>query len=213
MRDDPTTDDGFCGISALLAPAEMPPVPAGATAAVRHDRAAADRAAWARGSPPWPAERTAELLRLRERGLSGGQIARELGTTRNAVIGKLHRLGLTIVVTRVTSEEHRQKRREQKARLRERQRVQRLVLAAPKKRCADVPSAHLFSQKHNMPAKLAKLGKVPIWGLTAHSCRWPLFAGDEPFHRKFYCGDKAVRGAPYCGEHLRVSYGGNRSCR
>ena len=44
----------------------------------------------------WTEERVAELRRLWAQGLSASQIAKRLGTdiTRNAVIGKAHRLGL-----------------------------------------------------------------------------------------------------------------------
>lgn len=45
----------------------------------------------------WTEDRVATLRRLWADGLSASQIARELGSgvTRNAVIGKLHRLGLS----------------------------------------------------------------------------------------------------------------------
>ncbi len=43
----------------------------------------------------WTEQRVADLRRLWAEGLSASQIARRLGnTTRNAVIGKVHRLGL-----------------------------------------------------------------------------------------------------------------------
>ncbi|MDP3407259.1 GcrA family cell cycle regulator [Bosea sp. (in: a-proteobacteria)] len=45
--------------------------------------------------PLWTEERVARLKALLERGLSAGEIAEELGdVSRNAVIGKVHRLGL-----------------------------------------------------------------------------------------------------------------------
>lgn len=43
----------------------------------------------------WTPERTGPLVALWNEGKSGSQIANYLGTTRNAVIGKLHRMGLT----------------------------------------------------------------------------------------------------------------------
>src|SRR5262249_10722277 len=44
---------------------------------------------------PWTSERTELLKKLFDAGLSCSQIACEIGTTRNAVIGKMHRLGLS----------------------------------------------------------------------------------------------------------------------
>ena len=43
----------------------------------------------------WTSERIERLKRCLHAGLSCGQIAREIGVTRNAVIGKMNRLGLS----------------------------------------------------------------------------------------------------------------------
>jgi GcrA cell cycle regulator len=43
----------------------------------------------------WTSERIELLKRCLHAGLSCGQIAREIGVTRNAVIGKINRLGLS----------------------------------------------------------------------------------------------------------------------
>lgn len=43
----------------------------------------------------WTDERIAELTRLKREGLSISEIGRVMGTSRCAVVGKLHRLGLT----------------------------------------------------------------------------------------------------------------------
>ena len=43
----------------------------------------------------WTTERIALLKNLMDAGLSCGQIAREIGVSRNAVIGKVNRLGLS----------------------------------------------------------------------------------------------------------------------
>ena len=45
--------------------------------------------------PTWTPDRIEELKRLFEAGHTCSQIAREIGVTRNAVIGKISRLGLT----------------------------------------------------------------------------------------------------------------------
>ena len=43
----------------------------------------------------WTSERIELLKRYQRAGLSCSQIAREIGVTRNAVIGKMNRLGLS----------------------------------------------------------------------------------------------------------------------
>jgi GcrA cell cycle regulator len=42
----------------------------------------------------WPAERSARLIDMWTRGLSSSEIARELGVTKNAVVGRVRRLNL-----------------------------------------------------------------------------------------------------------------------
>ena len=49
----------------------------------------------------WTAERIADLTRLWEEGVTTAEIGRRIGVTKNAVIGKVHRIGL---VPRVVKE-------------------------------------------------------------------------------------------------------------
>ncbi|MCK5909829.1 MAG: GcrA cell cycle regulator, partial [Caulobacter sp.] len=50
----------------------------------------------------WSEERTATLKKLWLEGLSASQVARQLGgVSRSAVIGKVHRLGITVRETPV----------------------------------------------------------------------------------------------------------------
>lgn len=46
--------------------------------------------------PFWTAERIAEMHRMAEQGLSASQMARALGCSKNAVIGKLHRVKIRL---------------------------------------------------------------------------------------------------------------------
>jgi GcrA cell cycle regulator len=45
--------------------------------------------------PTWTPERIAELTRLWEEGITTAEIGRRIGVSKNAVIGKVHRIGLT----------------------------------------------------------------------------------------------------------------------
>ncbi len=49
-----------------------------------------------RQSAQWPEEKTARLRTLAEQGLSGSQIAKKMGLTRNQVIGRCWRLGIRL---------------------------------------------------------------------------------------------------------------------
>jgi GcrA cell cycle regulator len=45
--------------------------------------------------PTWTPERIADLTRLWEEGITTAEIGRRIGVSKNAVIGKVHRIGLT----------------------------------------------------------------------------------------------------------------------
>ena len=42
----------------------------------------------------WPEYRERMLVKMRDRGMTASEIAKAMGTTRNAIIGKMDRLGL-----------------------------------------------------------------------------------------------------------------------
>ena len=51
----------------------------------------------------WTPERIAELTRLWEEGVTTAEIGRRIGVTKNAVIGKVHRIGLVPRVVKETA--------------------------------------------------------------------------------------------------------------
>ena len=136
----------------------------------------------------WTDERLDLLKSGFTAGLSCRQIAVEVGVSRNAVIGKLSRLGLT---RGEFNAEPRVPRKERAAKSTPRLQFQMLrsvyangepVLGAP------VVSEHRCS--------LLELGK--------QSCRWPISTpGAEDF---CFCGNTPLKGAPYCAGHTRLAY-------
>jgi GcrA cell cycle regulator len=151
----------------------------------------------------WTDERVELLKKLWADGLSASQIAGRLGgVTRNAVIGKVHRLGLS---GRATSSRS----------------------SAPRPRRAHVPRAHrspslLFGTRGNTalkpsyeaelelhPALIEELviplhERASILTLKETMCRWPIGDPGEPeFH---FCGRKACNALPYCEHHARMAY-------
>lgn len=144
----------------------------------------------------WSSERIEELKRCFEAGLSSSQIARELGVTRNAVIGKMSRLGLSR--PRDAAARHFEQKRAGKLAHPKRPRLpvftQRALLtaafsAAPA--LADAPAIH-----DGRGCTLLELGHG--------KCRWPI---DHPGGEDvFFCGNEPVRGLPYCAGHARLAY-------
>jgi GcrA cell cycle regulator len=138
--------------------------------------------------PTWTTERV-ELLKTHfDAGLSCREIANEIGVSRNAVIGKLSRLGLT---RGEFVGEPRPAKRERTGKSIPRLQYQMLrtvyengepVLAAP------VVSEHRCS----------------LFELSKQRCRWPISTpGAEDF---CFCGNTPLEGAPYCAGHTRLAY-------
>jgi GcrA cell cycle regulator len=131
----------------------------------------------------WNEERTDLLKKFWAEGLSAGQICGRLGgTTRNAVIGKVHRLGLQGRATTV--------------RMKSRQRAKKAArrLEFPKQPIVAVTP---LPPEPPRPAKLVTLAK-----LKEDQCRFPF--GDPKTADFGFCGCKKVAGASYCAGHLAM---------
>ena len=131
----------------------------------------------------WPSaleERLKELLERRD--LSASGIASRLGVTKNAVIGKVHRMKLTIT--------NRKPAPPATARVRVR-------WPAAKQR----PLPHVVAPVAS-PIELAPLG-LRIEQLESGVCRYP-YGEFPPF---LYCGQTTKPGSPYCPwHHARCFY-------
>lgn len=141
----------------------------------------------------WTDERVELLKRLWAEGLSASQIAQKLGAvTRNAVIGKVHRLGLSGRAT-----PSRPSRRTAKpAVARPARATPAAASAAP--RPAAPPPAPLE------PAKLPSGEFATVLTLGSHICKWPIGDPDDASFR--FCGRHAGAATPYCEAHARVAY-------
>jgi GcrA cell cycle regulator len=147
----------------------------------------------------WTDERVELLKKLWQDGLSASQIAGELGgVTRNAVIGKVHRLGLS-GRGQPTSSIKRQ-RRTHPSGIR-RSRVVTVGNLALKTHLDLLPDADL-QPRRNVVVPIAR--KLSIFQLNEHTCKWPIGdPGAEDFH---FCGHDSLENLPYCEYHAGVAY-------
>jgi len=148
----------------------------------------------------WTEDRVGALKKLWLEGQSASQIAKQLGggVTRNAVIGKVHRLGLS---GRAAPS--------QPARTTFRPTRPRPAAAAP----TQAPSAprRIEAAQPRPAAPVAPRpepipdlpGTATVMTLGAHMCKWPI--GDPSSAEFSFCGRRASEGV-YCGEHARVAY-------
>jgi GcrA cell cycle regulator len=147
---------------------------------------------------PWNDERVELLKKLWQEGLSASQIAAELGgVTRNAVIGKVHRLGLS-GRGQPTSSIKRQRRSHPTTHRRTRHvlTIGNLALKADA-----LPGTEPVPMR-NVVVPIAK--RLTIYALTERTCKWPIGdPGEEDFH---FCGHDSLEAAPYCEYHAGVAY-------
>ena len=175
-------------------------------------------------SAGWTDERVETLKKLWMEGLSASQIAGELGegVTRNAVIGKVHRLKLSA----------RAKPTNSAPRARPAARPAPRRVASPS---AGLPNmgggagkvrpqmssrpqsigATALAQDPQMEAELyvapaaAELfipedKRLSLLQLNEHTCKWPI---GDPLSKDFYfCGQHSLETGPYCEFHSRRAY-------
>jgi GcrA cell cycle regulator len=132
----------------------------------------------------WTDERVEQLKSLWTEGLSASQIARTLGgVTRNAVIGKVHRLGLA--------------GRASPARI-ERPRLP----SAPRLNVrTHTPEPPVVEED---PIVMDDGNFATVLTISNSMCRWPI--GDPSENAFHFCGHKPKNGSPYCEAHARKAY-------
>jgi len=156
-------------------------------------------------SETWTTERVDQLRHFITAGLTCSQIAAEIGVTRNAVIGKIHRLGLSPG----------RPRGRQPAALAQRMRAARTTPALP--RPPRSPLAQLLrAMTRPEGANVVRfpgatettivegVQRCSLLELTGTGCRWPL---SDPGKADFgFCGSDAIAGFSYCAGHARLAY-------
>ena len=132
----------------------------------------------------WTDERVEQLKSLWTEGLSASQIARVLGgVTRNAVIGKVHRLGLAGRAS-PTAWSARAFRWRRRFRMR-----------------SHVPEPPVVEED---PVVMDDGNFATVLTISNSMCRWPI--GDPSENEFHFCGRKPKTGSPYCEAHARKAY-------
>src|SRR5262245_50679791 len=149
----------------------------------------------------WTSERVQMLHSYVLAGLSCAQIAAEIGVTRNAVIGKIHRLGLTTggrpgrppaaLAPRLRAASLRPSSPPRQSRI---TRIMRAIAASSN--VVPFPAAE--------PPPVESVHRCSLMELAGSHCRWPL---SDPGKSDFgFCGNDAIPGISYCAGHARIAY-------
>ena len=131
----------------------------------------------------WTEDRIDRLRTLWLEGHSAARIARELGAglTRSAVLGKVHRMGLSAG--------------------RPRPRGASAVVRSPPR--DHRPPSPPVSEALAGPAPVPDQGRTTLLSVRRCECRWPY--GDPKAEGFSLCGRPVARGA-FCGPHAAVAY-------
>lgn len=144
----------------------------------------------------WTEDRVTSLKKLWLEGQSATEIARQLsgGLTRNAVIGKVHRLGLS---------ERTAPSQPARATFRPARRRAHRAPTTPQPAKHDAPLAVPETLAEGAAPEPDLLGAAVLMTLGTHMCKWPI--GDPASATFSFCGRRAQEGV-YCVEHARVAY-------
>ena len=175
----------------------------------------------------WTDDRVELLKKMWGEGQSASQIAKVLGgVTRNAVIGKVHRLGLSNRASGGGSTKADGKAKaapKAEARAKPQPKTEPAIKPAP----ANETKTTLPARKQIIPAgqplppqpsaneispeALAKVNevekkakKISLMELTERTCKWPV--GDPATDDFWFCGLPVQQGKPYCEAHVGVAF-------
>ncbi|WP_093234154.1 GcrA family cell cycle regulator [Sinorhizobium sp. NFACC03] len=156
----------------------------------------------------WSDDRIERLTQLWSEGLSASQIAHELGgVTRNAVIGKVHRLGLPGRAKTSIKSVRKEARAVDQAPAPARPRTIRasvvgntaLVIAA-----GEIVEQPLLASTPEPSHVIPITGRLTLMELGPSTCRWPM--GDPRSADFRFCGARIAPGTNYCSAHACLAH-------
>lgn len=182
-------------------------------------------------SKGWDSGMLKKLKSLVGKGLSTAEMGKKLGMSKNAVVGKLNRLGWNAKASDVVSEKDVKTKKDTKSGVKKTVKVLSekkvadkkvksttkkvketgnkvaTVKPAPKKAQEVKPVVKTASKKTKKDLALHELliqHALQMASLKPNQCRWPI--GDPDSENFHFCGETVFAGKPYCYEHCRQAY-------
>lgn len=138
----------------------------------------------------WNDERVEMLKKLWAEGLSATEIGKRMNTSKNAIIGKAHRMGLPSRPSPIRTKDRAKPKK-----------------STPKKTAQPVVEpvkSQPEPKPEPKPAKEPAQEHSPVLTTKRGQCAWPFSDPDKPDFR--FCGKPALCGKPYCQEHYDIAY-------
>lgn len=131
----------------------------------------------------WTSDRIEELTRLWNTGHSASMIGKKLGVSKNAVVGKAHRLNLPARPSPIRKDARPMPRRR--------------PAALPTPSVPEEAGGTVEAFEPSAPTRLSERR-------SGQSCQWPIGdPNDKSFH---FCDAPALPGKPYCSKHCASAY-------
>ena len=141
----------------------------------------------------WSDEQVERLRKMWLEGLTANEIAKKLGVTKNAIVGKVHRLCLQARPSPI------------KIKAVEEPVEQSVQISDVKiETIEENEFTDVIEVKSNAVTEVCKSGNVNLVDLDSHTCRWPI--GDPRDDDFCFCGKKVKTGQTYCDEHSVMAY-------
>ena len=163
----------------------------------------------------WTPELIKELKRLWNKGLTTVEIGNRIGVSKNAVVGKAHRLGLEGRPSPIKREKKKitenikveEKKKKEPEIIQETTKIKEEELESFE--TSSFPPEEILKAEpivETVKPKKNKRKGVQLVDLKPNSCRWP--EGDPKDPDFCFCGQECVNGKIYCEEHCAVAYTG-----
>lgn len=142
----------------------------------------------------WTDESVAELRRLWDKGLTANEIAKKIGVTKNAIVGKVHRLCLPARPSPIKFKNNENE----------------IAPAEEETVLVEEEKVEIAEEVEEVVAEISKTSesngsvRTKLTDLDSHTCRWPL--GDPRDEDFGFCGKRVRVGQTYCDEHSAIAY-------
>lgn len=170
----------------------------------------------------WTDEMVEDLKKMWHEGLTTGEIGKRLNVSKNSIVGKVHRLGLSGRPSPIKKKENsensvkpapvkekeakpvKEEKAPVKVKAEKTEKIEEHVKEERVKTAQEEKDEKIATAKGEARFEAYKQGKTMLTDLDNHTCRWPIGdPKDENFH---FCGKKVKIGQTYCEEHSGIAY-------